>query len=200
MKQRNKDGMVEESGSRAGRDPGFAGADEKREDTDLLVLASNDLESAETVLAKPVEEQESSDGPLTQVYRPGGRVSPGPDAMSDPPAGWLVIVDGPGKGHAVTLGYGVNWVGRDPTERVTLDYGDGTISRVRHIAVAYDARSRKFHVQHGDGANLSYVNDQPVLAPVELEPFAHIRIGGSTLRFVPLCGPDFSWEDEETEG
>ena len=75
MRQRNKDGMVEESGPGSG----FAGADEEREETDVFVLASNDSESAETVLVKPVEETESLDGPLTQVYRPDGKISSGPD-------------------------------------------------------------------------------------------------------------------------
>ena len=143
---------------------------------------------------RPVEDEP------TRLYRPG-RAVPSDDvlregkATEDPPAGWLVILDGPGKGNIAVLGYGVNSIGRDPTERVPLDYGDAMISRTRHIVVTYDPRGRKFYVQHGSGANLSYLNDKPVLAPVELEPLAHVRIGNTTLRFVPLCGPDFCWDD-----
>ena len=148
-----------------------------------------------TVLARrPVEDEP------TQLYRPGrieaaADAETDPDAMEDPPAGWLVIVDGPGKGHVVPVGYGVNPIGRDATERVPLDYGDALISRSRHIVVTYDPRGRKFYLQHGSGSNLSYLNDQPVLAPVELEPHAQLRLGNTTLRFVPLCGPDFCWDD-----
>lgn len=146
------------------------------------------------VSSRPVEDEP------TRLYRPGretsaGEIRPGREADEDRPAGWLVIVDGPGKGNIAVLGYGVNSIGRDPTERVSLDYGDAMISRSRHIVVTYDPRARTFFVQHGAGDNLSYLNDKLVLAPVELEPHAHLRIGDTTLRFVPLCGPDFCWDD-----
>ena len=121
------------------------------------------------------------------------------DPMDDPPVGWLVIIDGPGKGRVVTLGMGYNSIGRDQTARVSLDYGDAMISRTNHGAITYDPRSRKFYVQHGDGTNLTYANDEPVLAPRELEPSTHLQLGKTVLRFVPLCGVGFSWEDE-TEG
>ena len=203
MKQRDDSGLVRGSGPRVDRRrrsrPPLGETEADHKETQLWVVGSNESEPGPTVPVKPVEHGRSRDDSLTQVYRPGGRVPAETDAMSDPPAGWLVIVDGPGKGHAVELGYGLNWIGRDRTERVTLDYGDAAISRYRHVAVVYDASSRKFHIQHGGGVNLSYVNDQPVLAPVDLKPFAHIRIGNTTLRFVPLCGPDFSWEEHTTE-
>lgn len=126
----------------------------------------------------------------TRVHRPGADDGP----MADPPAGWLVIVDGPGQGRAVTLGLHHNPIGRDETNRVALDYGDETISRRKHLLVTYDPEGRRFYVTPGDGTNLCYVNDQPVLASMPLEPGARIRTGRTTLRFVPLCGPDFSWD------
>ena len=145
----------------------------------------------------------------TEVYRPGqahvpaagaapagGPADAVPDPMADPPVGWLVVVAGPGKGHVVTLGNGVNTIGRDRTERVSLDYGDKMISRAGHGSVTYDPRGRKFYVQHGGGTNLTYVDDEPVLAPRELAPLAHVQMGATVLRFVPLCGSGFSWEDK----
>ena len=129
-------------------------------------------------------------GEYTRVHRPGADDGP----MADPPAGWLVIVDGPGQGRAVTLGLHHNPIGRDAANRVALDYGDETISRRKHLLVTYDPEGRQFYVTPGDGTNLSYVNDQPVLASMPLEPGARIRTGRTTLRFVPLCGPDFSWD------
>ena len=156
-------------------------------------------------------------GPKTRIYRPGQAPAPGgagptgpplprpgprgpgraaPDPMADPPVGWLVVVAGPGKGNVVTLGNGVNAIGRDRTERVSLDFGDDMISRTGHGTITYDPRHRKFYVQHGGGTNLTYVDDEPVLAPRDLEPLAHVQMGDTVLRFVPLCGPGFSWEDE----
>lgn len=152
-------------------------------------------------------------GEHTRIHRPDGPPSPGleagggpaergraADPMADPPAGWLVVVDGPGKGRAVALGLHHNAIGRDAANRVALDYGDETISRRRHVVVTYDPEGRRFYVTPGDGANLCYVNDQPLLASMPLEPCARIRTGRTTLRFVPLCGPDFAWDGAGAAG
>ena len=139
----------------------------------------------------------------TTIVRPGAAVGDGAksgDPMRDPPVGWLVIVDGPGRGAVATLGIGQNSIGRDASQRISLDYGDTTISRVNHATIAYDPRQRKFHVLRGDGVNLTYVEDEPVLEPRELDPLAHVRIGDTVLRFVPFCGDAFSWDEEPDEG
>ena len=117
--------------------------------------------------------------------------------MDDPVVGWLVVVEGPGKGRAMQLGYGSNSLGRGATDRVKLDFGDDQISRNGHAVVTYDPRGRKFYVQHGGGTNLTYLGDQPVLAPAELPALSHIGIGNTVLRFVPLCGAEFDWQDTE---
>ena len=117
--------------------------------------------------------------------------------MDDPVVGWLAVVEGPGKGNAMQLGYGANAVGRGDTARVNLDFGDDQISRGGHAIVTYDPRGRKFYVQHGGGTNLTYLNDQPVLIPIELPALSHISIGETVLRFVPLCGEEFDWQDAE---
>ena len=117
--------------------------------------------------------------------------------MDDPVVGWLVVVEGPGKGRAMQLGYGSNSLGRGATDRVKLDFGDDQISRSGHAVVTYDPRGRKFYVQHGGGTNLTYLGDQPVLTPTELPALSHINIGNTVLRFVPLCGAEFDWQDTE---
>ena len=118
-------------------------------------------------------------------------------SMDDPVVGWLVVVEGPGKGQVMPLGYGANPLGRGATDRVKLDFGDDQISRNGHAVVTYDPRGRQFYVQHGGGTNLTYLGDQPVLAPVELPALSHIGIGNTILRFVPLCGAEFDWQDTE---
>ena len=117
--------------------------------------------------------------------------------MDDPVVGWLVVVEGPGKGRAVQLGYGSNSIGRGETDRIKLSFGDDQISRNSHAVVTYDPRGRKFYVQHGGGTNLTYLGNQPVLAPTELPALSHIGIGNTILRFVPLCGAKFDWQDTE---
>lgn len=115
--------------------------------------------------------------------------------MDDPVVGWLAIVEGPGQGTAVALGSGLNTLGRSDDSRVPLNYGDTQLSRENHATVTYDPRGRKFYLQHGGGKNLTYLNDAPVLTPVEIVANQDIVLGNTRLRFVPLCGPDFDWQD-----
>ena len=118
------------------------------------------------------------------------------DPMDDPPAGWLVVVAGPGRGSVATLGLGRNSIGRTGENRVPLGEHDRKISAVNHCEIIYDARNRQYFIQDKDSKNLTYVDDEAVLTPSVLEPLAHIRVGDTVLRFVPLCGEQFVWESD----
>lgn len=122
------------------------------------------------------------------------------DLMNDPPTGWLVVVDGPGSGLVGQIGIGQNSVGRDAdTNRVAFPNNDRMLSRTRHIVVVYDPANRRFHVQPGDGTNLAYIDNEPILAARELLPGTEIRLGRTVVRFVPLCGDAFHWPVEVAE-
>lgn len=140
-------------------------------------------------------------GARRRKAKPVGEEGPGKveatDAMDDPVVGWVVVIDGPGQGNSLTLGYGTNSLGRSPDQRLHLDYGDDQISRQKHAVVTYDPRSRKYFVQHGGGKNLTYLKDKPVLDATELSAGDEIQVGGTTLKFVPFCGADFDWQDKE---
>ncbi len=144
--------------------------------------------------AKPGPETPAPDGERTRLFR---RVTPPPldEAIQDPVVGWLVIIKGPGQGKALKVGYGMNSLGRGSGARIRLDFGDLEISRDNHAMLTYDPRGRRFYMQHGEGTNLTYLNNQPILAPVELTGGETILLGQTQLRFVPLCGPDFDWQD-----
>lgn len=112
------------------------------------------------------------------------------------PVGWLVVTDGPGRGAAFTLFDGVSQIGRGEDQTVRLDFGDNSISRENHAAIAYDCEQQTFFVGHGGKANLVRVNERPVLSTEELHSDDTVRIGETTLRFVGFCGQNFSWEQE----
>ena len=177
----------------------------------------SDAYNAETRLAGTAKDENKEQvDRATRIYRPGHKAAEIPtasdtptsvasssqtinDALEDPVVGWLVVVDGPGKGNVVTLGNGVNSIGRNTTERLTLDFGDEMISRSSHTVISYDPRGKKFYIQQGGGGtNLTYVNGRPVLAPEELHSNTNILLGNTTLRFVSLCGEQFSWDMPET--
>jgi len=120
----------------------------------------------------------------------------GAGVETEPVAGWVVVVKGPGRGAFRPVYVGMNSVGRDPSQRVSLSFGDESISREEHAFITYDEEQRCFYLQHGGKSNLVRLGTEPVLTPAELKPNDLIRIGKTTLMFVACCGPDFSWNDE----
>jgi CheY-like chemotaxis protein len=112
-----------------------------------------------------------------------------------PVAGWLVIIRGPGTGQSVAIPSGMNTLGRGEDQRIRVDFGDSQIAR-SHALLTFDPKTRRFFLSHNtSNPNLTYVRGQVVLASsVELSAGDHIEVGTTTLRFVPLCGPDFSWD------
>jgi FHA domain len=115
--------------------------------------------------------------------------------VDDPVVGWLVVERGPGKGSAMAVGMGMNSVGRGSDQRISIKFGDNTISSNKHFFVSYDPRSREFGVHRGDGANLTYLNGEPIYGSERLSSFAQIEVGATTLRFIALCGDEFSWDE-----
>ncbi|WP_238704998.1 FHA domain-containing protein [Parasedimentitalea marina] len=125
---------------------------------------------------------------------PFARKGDAPDtAYTQFPVGWLAVVSGPGRGATFTLFNGVTIIGRGEDQTVRLDFGDNSISRSNHAAIAFDPEQNNFFIGHGGKANLVRRNDRPVLSTEELAIGDLIRIGETTLRFVPLCGPEFGW-------
>lgn len=112
-----------------------------------------------------------------------------------PVTGWLVAVAGPGRGKARSIFEGMNPVGRDPGQRIPLDFDDPEISREKHFFITYEPKKRTFHISIGEKTNLVYLNGEVVLAPMVLTEGAEIEVGNTRLRFVPLCGPGFSWDE-----
>ena len=115
--------------------------------------------------------------------------------MIDPPVGWLVIIQGPGKGHVLTLGNGMNVMGRGPDSRVCINFGDDTIARTNHARLIYEPRQRRYLLNHGDGSNLTYLNGDVVTESVEVKSGAMIEVGETTLRFQAFCSTEFDWPD-----
>ncbi|MGB7433492.1 MAG: FHA domain-containing protein [Ahrensia sp.] len=117
------------------------------------------------------------------------------DAVHELAVGWLVVVNGPGRGCSREIYYGMNSVGRSPDERISIDFGDTSISREAHAYIVYDEKQADFYIQHGGKSNLVRLNGSPVLAPQPLKHGDRIEMGKSELLFIPLCGESFNWDD-----
>lgn len=115
------------------------------------------------------------------------------DRSDDPVVGWLVVVEGPGKGSSIEIGIGANAIGREKSQKLRIDFGDQHISREKHAILIFDPRSSRFFIQSGDVRNLTYIGDDLVLSPTELKGGETILVGQTKLRFVAFCGPEFGW-------
>ena len=116
----------------------------------------------------------------------------------DPVTGWLVVIDGPGKGNDVRIGNGRNAVGRDKSNRVALPFDDTQISRKKHLWIAYSHQHQTFSITPGDDSpNLADLNGEPIDARLPLPDGATITVGKTTLRFVAFCGERFKWDDSD---
>ncbi len=136
----------------------------------------------------------------TEIYHAGlgdGFAGSGAfDPMTDPIVGWLVIVQGPGMGKSVNLGAGMNTLGRDEGERVSLNFGDTLISGNDHLRIIYDDANRTFFVAPGSGRNISRVNGQIIATTAQLENYALLELSKKThVRFVAFCNEAFDWAD-----
>lgn len=132
--------------------------------------------------------------PVNDIYTGRALSEKQTQDLIDPVVGWLVITEGPGKGKSLIIGSGQNSLGRDADNRISLDYGDKSISHKKHIMISYDPRAKQFMAVPGDSANLSYINETALFVPTPLHDYAAIRLTDDTvLTFVPFCSERFTW-------
>ena len=166
------------------------------EDDTTRIIRRADASNVPTVRLGARPDASRDDDPEARIYRPKSAAAEAVGSATgstEMVVGWLVVVEGPGRGQSRTVGFGVNGIGRADSERITLDFGDHEISRERHAVLTYDHKGDRFFIQHGGGANLTYLGDEPVLQPIELRGREIIGIGQTKLCFIPFCGPDFRW-------
>jgi hypothetical protein len=147
---------------------------------------------AKTDFVQTTEKTEIYHGGIADKYEEPSKF----DEVSDPTVGWFVVVKGPGLGQSVSLGSGMNQIGRDPEARVALPFGDTLISSSDHVRVIYDDESRSFLIAPGGGSNVTKVGKQIVATPLPLENYSLVRLSRRThVRFVAFCNDDFDWSD-----
>ena len=117
------------------------------------------------------------------------------DKIFDPVVGWVVVISTVNRGQDYRLRAGYNMVGRDTKSDIFIDF-DSKISRQEHAAVIYDPKNSSFFVQHMKGHNATYLNGTILLQPAILKPYDVITIGDTQLLFIPLCGSQFHWDEE----
>jgi len=135
------------------------------------------------------------DVPRTQLVRGKLQVQRG-EFNQDPVVGFLVIVGGPGIGCYRPIFEGNNTVGRNPSQRIPLDFGDDSISSEEQAYIRYDSSARSFlFVPNLAKTNVVSLNDKRPTGAVELSQMDVITMGRTQLVFVPFCGAEFDWAE-----
>ena len=164
------------------------------------VLGNHDSGGAATHLATPTPVAPPPSAPLREASESGHTRILGYETVgyenvrADPVVGWLVVLDGPGKGNFRPIFKGSNTIGRSGSQRVPIDFGDDAISSEKQAFLTYDERKRSYQlVPNLERPNLVYHNDAALTSNVDLKPHDKVMLGRTTLLFVPLCGPEFDW-------
>lgn len=112
-----------------------------------------------------------------------------------PATGWLVCISGATKGTDYRIYQGYTYIGRDPAQN-QIAIPDDHVSSVPSARILYEEASRKFFINETNGArNPVYLNEKLFDGRVELQPYDIIRLGNTSLLFVPLCTEKFAWEE-----
>lgn len=110
-----------------------------------------------------------------------------------PVVGWLVAIEGSCYGESFQIREGQNSIGRDADNDIVIK-GDKEVSATKHAFVIFDPKGSKFYVRPGEAHGLTYLNDECLLEGKAINDHDLIKLGDTSLMFVPLCGNDFSWD------
>lgn len=118
-----------------------------------------------------------------------------------PVVGWLICVKGPDLGKDFRLLAGYNNISRSVDREVVLS--DGKISKGTVGWVLYTQECRDFDIgaekKETGTTTVMFVNGKKLLPGdhYTLKHYDRIRLGDTELLFIPFCGADFDWEDEQ---
>ncbi len=116
-----------------------------------------------------------------------------------PVCGWLVCISGPRQGKDYKIKSGKNFIGRADDMDIQV-LGDNKISRRNHGVVVFDPKKKEAVLLPGDSNGLVYHNEAAVYTPTVLNSYDVIELGDSKFVFVPFCGENFMWKDNEGDG
>lgn len=155
------------------------------------IIQSNQVSNVSGVVSPMPKTQIIQNAPKTTII--------GMDNNQDellPVVGWLIIVEGAGKGRDFRLIQGENRIGRSAQMEICLDFGansDASVSRDTHACVVFDSQAGEFFVERGSSRNLPQLNGHTVRGEPILQAYDILQLGQTKLMFVPLCGAHFHW-------
>lgn len=123
-----------------------------------------------------------------------------------PVVGWLVCTRGADLGKDFHIFGGYNTIGRSDAyapSKPTVDLSDKHVSRDAAMVLSYDALYNEYTLSKVvDSETVCRYNKKMIHGSIELKPYDRVTLGKREeveLMFIPLCGEQFSWEEDEEE-
>lgn len=116
----------------------------------------------------------------------------------EPVCGWLVCIEGVQRGLDYKIRTGKNFIGRADDMDIQI-LRDNTISRRNHAIIVYDPKKRNTVLLPGESSGIAYHNGDAVYIPKQLGSFDIVELGKSKFLFIPFCGDNFEWKDNDEE-
>lgn len=140
-------------------------------------------------------ENEEARPTVARSHQPCAMQHVQPSGAHDDPAifGWLVIVEGPGRGQSFQLNKDVTCLGRGADQDVCLDFGDAYISRTAHVTIHFDRERELVAVRFEDKRNPVHLNGKVLSGTRLLQHKSRLIIGKTILRFVQIDDREAFW-------
>lgn len=143
--------------------------------------------------SQAVPEPKAPEAPKTPTP-PSAAANPKATTGTRYPHGWLVVVEGPGVGEWFVLENGVSQIGEAADQTIPLTFGDTSIATRCHAQISYDEAQHAFVLDDAGETGLR-VNGIVANRPATLRDGDIITAGGTSLRLVALCTPNFNWSE-----
>jgi len=112
----------------------------------------------------------------------------------EPVVGWLVIVGGYGMGQSFELKRGLNEIGQDEVNSISINFGDDGIDSIRHFIIIFNHTKGNFLIQSGSNDSDIVLNEEKMYYFDELNSGDTIKIGSTTLKFISFCSQSCRWD------
>lgn len=162
------------------------------EDFDIHIHSNNSAQKQTSdpyCKTLPIEPLQNSLGKTMPL---GSVITPVADIPIEPVTGWVVCMNGKGKGKDFKIHKGFNKIGRSDVNDICLSFDD-TVVMKSHANLIHDSKTNYFYITVGPEKSSVYLNDQLVQTEAILKPYDQIKLGQTELRFIPFCIEQFKW-------
>ena len=188
---------MEESTVPVGGDNGFGGIQRYEHEKEMVTIGEDFERDFGPTNNYDSDEDEFGGGTIVVDDQIDGK-------QVKPVVGWFVCTRGEDVGKDFHIYGGYNTIGRsDPgaAGRPTVDLTDKHVSRDAAMVLSYDPLYNEYTLSKvTDSETVCRFNRKMIHGSIELKAYDRVTLGKKEeveLMFIPLCGEQFQWEEDE---